>query len=94
MSGYGRTVAFFGLVLAAGAFATAPAEAVVVNCAAPNAGVQNAVDGADGPTTIVVKGTCIGDVVIEKDDITLSGNRPGSICDKASPGALQRSRAP
>ena len=63
------------------------AAAEVVNCNQnPNASIQDAVDNADGPTTIDIMGLCVGDVTITKDDITLSG-RPGqSPCNKANPG--------
>ena len=46
------------------------ADAANVNCNQPNASVQNAVDNADGPTTIKINGTCFEDVTITKDDIT------------------------
>ena len=64
------------------------AHAANVNCNSPNASVQDAVDNADGPTTIKINGTCFEDVTITKDDITLSG-RPGmSACDKDDPGGM------
>ncbi len=63
------------------------AYAVTVNCNQnPNASVQDAVDNADGPTTIDIKGLCVGDVTLAKDDITLSGRPGGSSCNKANPG--------
>ncbi|MCH7794780.1 MAG: right-handed parallel beta-helix repeat-containing protein [Proteobacteria bacterium] len=63
------------------------AAAKVVNCNSPNASIQDAVDGATGPTTIFIQGDCVEDVTLTKDDITLSGNRTGAACDKADPGA-------
>ncbi len=62
------------------------AHAAIVNCNTPNASIQKAVDKADGPTTIYINGTCVGDVTITKDDITLSGNKSGLACIKAAPG--------
>jgi len=62
------------------------AEAAMVNCSAPGASIQKVVDSADGPTTIFLDGICTGDVVITKDDITISGNKAGIACDKAFPG--------
>lgn len=62
------------------------AYAANVNCDTPNASIQKAVDNADGPTTIFVSGTCIGDVTITKDDITLSGNKNGPACEGGTPG--------
>jgi parallel beta-helix repeat protein len=61
------------------------AYAASVNCNTPNASVQEAVNNADGPTTINIKGDCVGDVTITKDDITLSGKKGGSACNKADP---------
>jgi hypothetical protein len=37
------------------------------------------------PTTIFITGTCTEDVLITKDDITLSGNDAGDSCNKADP---------
>lgn len=55
-----------------------------VNC--PGGSVQGAVDKVKGPATIFIEGTCVEDVVITKDDITLSGNEAGAACNRASPG--------
>ena len=63
------------------------AAAMVVNCNSPNASIQDAVDGANGPTTISIKGMCQQDVSLTKDDITLSGKLPNTECDKADPSA-------
>jgi hypothetical protein len=38
------------------------------------ADVQYAIDNAVGPTTITITGTCIGDLMIKRDDITLQGD--------------------
>ena len=63
------------------------AYAAVVNCNQnPNASIQDAVDKADGPTTIKINGICVEDVTIAKDDITLSGNQMNAACDPANPG--------
>jgi parallel beta-helix repeat protein len=62
------------------------AYAANVNCDTPNASIQKAVDNADGPTTIFINGSCVGDVTITKDDITLSGNKDGLACIAATPG--------
>lgn len=50
-----------------------------VECAHPNKSIQSAVDKAmvGRPTTIYVSGQCDEDVLIEKDDVTLSGNGDG-----------------
>lgn len=75
------------LAIGAILFASADgAQAVMVNCDTPNASIQRAVDNADGPTTIYVNGTCTGDVLIIRDDITLSGNKAGADCDRSFPG--------
>ena len=58
----------------------------MVNCDSPNASVQKAVDNSVGPTTIFISGECDEDVTIAKDDITLSGNKSGLACIKATPG--------
>jgi parallel beta-helix repeat protein len=74
-----------GLGLAPGAASAAPS--VLVNCNSPNASIQDAVDGATGPTTISIKGVCQQDVVFTKDDMTLSGKEPNTECNKADPSA-------
>ncbi len=56
-----------------------------VNCNNPNASIQAAVDAANGPTIISIKGVCEEDVLLTKDDITLSGKHPNVECDKADP---------
>ncbi len=48
--------------------------------------IQAAVDRVKRPTTLFIKGECHEDVLINKDDITLSGNKSGHACDKSSPG--------
>lgn len=50
-----------------------------VNCARHNASIQKAVDKAKHgrSTTIFISGQCDEDVLIEKDDVTLSGNGDG-----------------
>ena len=74
-----------GLGLAPGAVAAPPSP--LVNCNSPNSSIQDAVDGATGPTTIFIHGDCVEDVTLTKDDITLSGNRTSAACDKADPSA-------
>ncbi len=78
-----------GLGLATGiiaANAAPPTEAV--NCSAPGRTIQSAVDSAtSGGTIFIFGGTCVGDVTIKTDDITLSGNKMGNACDKANPSA-------
>lgn len=74
-----------GLGLAPGAVAAPPSA--LVNCNSPNASIQDAVDGATGPTTISIKGMCQQDVLLTKDDITLSGKEPNTECNKADPSA-------
>ncbi len=61
------------------------AHAVEVKCNTEES-VQEAVDNADGPTTIDIKGICFEDVIIAKDDITLSGRQGMSGCNKNNPG--------
>ena len=48
--------------------------------------IQAAVDAATGPTAIFISGTCVEDISITADDITLSGNEAGASCNKANPG--------
>ena len=48
------------------------AVAAVVNC--PKQSIQKEVDKANGPTTIIIKGVCVEDVTIKKNDITLEGD--------------------
>ncbi|MCH7775534.1 MAG: right-handed parallel beta-helix repeat-containing protein [Gemmatimonadetes bacterium] len=59
-------------------------DVVSVDCAMGT--IQAAVDDAVGSTTIFITGTCVEDVTLTKDDITLSGNEAGDSCNKASPG--------
>ena len=65
------------------AFAAAPALAQQgppggvpsgVNCARPNASVQDAVNKASPGTVITIEGTCFEDVTITTDDLTLQGD--------------------
>jgi hypothetical protein len=44
-----------------------------VDCTLPNASLQNAIDGAEGPTPIPFVGPCLGDLQIIQDDIRLQG---------------------
>ena len=60
---------------------------VKIDCADPKADIQKKVDEVKAPTTIFLQGTCVGDVGITKDDVTLSGNEAGVACDKADPSA-------
>ncbi len=46
--------------------------------------IQEAVDRANGPFTIFIEGNCEQDVILTKDDITLSGF-DGESCNKAKP---------
>ncbi len=48
--------------------------------------IQKFVDDADKPTIIFIEGVCVEDVTINKDDVTLSGNEAGDLCDKDNPG--------
>ncbi len=48
--------------------------------------IQKLVDDADKPTIIFIEGTCTEDVTITTDDVTLSGNQAGDLCDKDNPG--------
>ncbi len=48
------------------------AVAAVVNC--PKGSIQKEVDKAKKPTTIIIKGVCVEDVTIKKNDITLEGD--------------------
>ncbi len=52
----------------------AQAKIVQVDCADPKANIQKNIDGVKEPTTIVISGTCIEDVTIEVDDLTLQGD--------------------
>ena len=84
MNSYLKSAAVAVLAVAVLGINTTTAKAVNVNC--NNASIQDAVDNADGPTTININGLCVEDVTITKDDITLSG-RPGmSSCNKNNPG--------
>lgn len=47
--------------------------------------VQAAINRAKRPTTIFIEGSCAEDVLVDKDDITLSGNRAGAACDTGDP---------
>ena len=79
-------LAAVSLVMGLGILAGTVEAQTMVNCNSPGPSIQDAVDSADGPTTIDITGLCVGDVTITKDDITLSG-RPGqSPCNKANPG--------
>ena len=51
-----------------------------------NNNIQEAVDAANGPFTIFIDGECEQDVILTKDDITLSGF-DGEPCNKADPSA-------
>ena len=78
----------FLLLIGGFALATALASTAhaAVNCGAPGQTIQNAVDSAkSGDTIFIFGGTCVGDVTITTDDITLSGNRMGNACDKDDP---------
>ena len=77
-----------GVALAAALASTAHAKPpILVNCATGKT-VQAGVNSAkSGDTVFVFNGTCVGDVTITTDDITLSGNRMGNDCDKADPSA-------
>lgn len=86
MTGYLKFALLAILTFAVSPVGAARAKAAVVNCNGPNASVQTAVNKANGPTTIFVKGFCTEDVTITKDDITLSGGQGGLACDTASPG--------
>ncbi len=44
-----------------------------VDCGLPNASLQDAIDSAAGPTIITFVGSCLGDLLITQDDITLQG---------------------
>lgn len=78
-----------GLVIAAAVLASQPAVAkqddeawarvVHVNCDRPGATIQQKVDDVRHarPTTILVKGTCTGDVMIRADDVTLEAHEDG-----------------
>lgn len=57
----------------------------MVNC--PGDSIQKAVDRAKRPTKIFIDGMCVEDVVITRDDITLSGNKDGETCNKVDPSA-------
>lgn len=81
------TVILFLIGLGLAPEATAQIPSMTVNCNSPNASIQDAVDGASGPTTIFIQGNCVEDVILTKDDITLSGNRMGAACEKADPSA-------
>ena len=52
----------------------------------PADSLQAAIDGAKPGRTIFIEGTCVEDVTITADDVTLSGNEAGVACTKASPG--------
>ena len=72
-----------GFVLATALASTAHAN---VNCSAPGKTIQSAVDSAkSGDTIFIFGGTCVGDVSITTDDITLSGNEDGIACNKGDP---------
>ncbi len=74
-----------GFALASALASTAHAN---VNCSAPGKTIQSAVDSAkSGDTIFIFGGTCVGDVTIKTDDITLSGNQMGNPCNKADPSA-------
>ena len=73
-----------GLAFEAGTAEADAPETLFVDC--PVDSIQEEVNEADGPTTIFVTGTCVENVSITKDDITLSGNQAGDLCNKASPG--------
>lgn len=44
-----------------------------VDCGLPNASLQDAIDNASGPTIITFIGSCIGDLLITRDGITIQG---------------------
>ncbi len=81
MNSYLKSAAVAGLALAIVGFNTGTAKAVVVNCGGPNASIQDAVDKANGPTTIFVKGLCVEDPTITVDDVTLQGHTTGGTVD-------------
>ena len=73
-----------GFALATALASTAHAKPDV-NCASGKS-VQSAVNSAkSGDTIFISGGTCVGDVDITTDNITLSGNKMGIDCDKADP---------
>ncbi len=61
------------IVLAGAAFATPPPGPKLVDCDGGDT-IQEEVDEADGPTIILVSGTCTENVNITKDDITIQGD--------------------
>ena len=65
--------------LAIGQQAYAKEQVKYVNCAKPNASIQEVVDKANkgDPIIIFVEGQCAENVLIEADDVTLSGNGSG-----------------
>ncbi len=70
-----------GFALAAALASTAHAS---VDCSKKT--IQSAVDSAkSGDTIFISGGTCVGDVIITTDDITLSGNEAGIACNKGDP---------
>ncbi len=84
-----KSLAAVSLVIGLG-FLTQTAEAqkapkepkvavAAVNCADPKQSVQSGVDKVvpGVPTTIFIEGTCVEDVTITKDDVTLNGDPNG-----------------
>ncbi len=62
-------------------------QPILVNCESGKS-VQAGVNSAkSGDTVFLFGGTCVGDVTITTDDITLSGNKYGLICDQDDPSA-------
>ncbi len=85
-----RTFAYVLASVVLAGFVTTQAQAKPapsVDCSASrNNSIQAAVDAASPGDTIFISGTCVEDVSITKDDITLSGNQAGAACNKADPG--------
>ncbi len=75
------------LLLASGfALATALASTAHASVDCSKKTIQSAVDKANpGDTIFISGGTCVGDVTITTDNITLSGNAAGIACNKADP---------
>jgi hypothetical protein len=78
-----------GLFLIPAPAVSAP-PVIAVNCDAPNANLQDAVDFASGPTTIRFSGLCEEDVTIAKDDITLDGQDLGTVSGTLNFDGAQR----
>ncbi len=82
------------ILLLASGFVLATALASMAHAKPPPSGsvdcskktIQSAVDSAkSGDTIFIFGGTCVGDVIITTDNITLSGNEAGIACNKGDP---------